>query len=181
VAASAPDFEVRNTAKYLLGHKSEAVHQTLSLPEVMLFLKQVPLYSSLRLDALCTITTHLTEHHTQPGEVIVHEGDYSDEFYLIVSGKVDIVKQYGETPWTITTLAAGDFFGDMAIFEHLPRVASAIAVDESVLLRLSAEHFRRVILQDPAITFVLFRELSARLRRFEEDHAPALAQVPEPV
>jgi CRP-like cAMP-binding protein len=52
-------------------------------------------------------------------------------------------------------------------------VASAVSGVESMLLRLSAEHFRRMILQDPAIAFVLFRELSARLRRFEED--PTLA------
>jgi hypothetical protein len=178
-AAVGADPEVRNTAKQLLGHKIEALHQTLTLPEVMLFLKQVPLYSSLRLDQLYTITAHLIEYHTQPGEVIVHEGDYSSEFYVIVSGKVDIVKQYGGTPVILTTLSAGDFFGEMAIFEHLPRVASVVSVDESVLLRLNAEHFRRIILQDPAIAFALFRELSSRVRRFDAHHAPAIDQAPE--
>jgi CRP-like cAMP-binding protein len=54
----------------------------------------------------------------------------------------------------------------MAIFEQLPRVASVVATAESVLLVLSAAHFRRIILQDPAISFGIFRELSARLRRF---------------
>jgi CRP-like cAMP-binding protein len=100
----------------------------------------------------------------------VHEGEHSDEFYLIVAGKVEIVKGYGETTATLATLSAGDFFGEMAIFEQLPRVASAIAVEESVLLVLSALHFRRLIMQNPAISFGLFRELSARLRRFQDEH-----------
>ena len=78
-----------------------------------------------------------------------------------------------------SALGAGDCFGEMAIFEHLPRVASVVAVEESVLLRLSAEHFRRIIEQDPAIAFALFRVLSARLHRFEEDYGRAIAQAPE--
>jgi len=179
LATSGIDLEVCNTAQHILGHQTEAGHQTLSQPEVMLFLKQVPLYGSLRLDQLSTIATSMTEYHTQPGEVIVHEGDYGDEFYLIVSGKAEVVKQHGETPLIIATLSVGDFFGDMAIFEHLPRVASVVAVAESVLLRLSAEHFRRIIVQDPAIAFALFRELSSRLHHFEEDYGQAIAQAPE--
>jgi hypothetical protein len=179
VAASSADLEVRNMAQLLLGHKIEALHQALSLPEAMLFLKQVPLYSSLSLDQLYTITTHLTECRTQPGDVIFHEGDASSEFYLIVSGKVDIVKQHGATPSIIATLSTGDFFGEMAIFERLPRVASAISSEEGVLLRLSAEHFRRIILQDPAIAFALFRELSSRLRHFDDHYVHIKDQDPE--
>jgi len=175
LAASATDLEVRTTAEQVLEHQREARQQTLSRPEVMLFLKQVPLYSSLHLDQLSTIVTYLTEYHAQSGEVIVHEGDDSDECYLIVSGKVEVVKQHGETPLVLNTLSAGDFFGEMAIFEHLPRVASVVAVAESVLLRLSAEHFRRIIVQDPAIAFALFRAITVRLRQFEEDYGQAIA------
>jgi HEAT repeat protein len=173
-ATAAAELEVRNTAQQLLGHKVDSLYQTLSLPDVMVFLKQVPLYSSLRLDQLYIMAAHLTEYHAQPGTVIVHEGDNDDEFYLILSGQVDIVKQHGASPLHITTLSAGDFFGDMAIFEHRPRVASVISLAESVLLRLSAGRFRSLILQDPAIAFALFRELSARLRRFEVEHGEAL-------
>jgi HEAT repeat protein len=165
-AASATDPQVQQTARQLLGHKVDQLHQTLSLTDVMLFLKRVPLYSSLSLEQIYTIASYLTERDACPGETIVHEGEHSDEFYLIVTGKVDIVKAYGETTATLATLSVGDFFGEMAIFEQLPRVASVVAAEESVLLVLSAAHFRRIILQDPAISFGIFRELSARLRRF---------------
>jgi CRP-like cAMP-binding protein len=164
-AESATDAQIQETARRLLGYEVAQLHQTLSLTEVMLFLKRVPLYSSLSLEQIYTIAIHLTERDVGPGETIVYEGEHSDEFYLIVTGKVDIVKAYGESTATLATLSAGDFFGEMAIFEQLPRVASVVAVERNVLLVLSAAHFRRIILQDPSISFGILRELSARLRR----------------
>jgi hypothetical protein len=169
LATFAADTHIQHTAQQLLGYKVVQQYQHLSLPDVMLFLKRIPLYNSLSLEQIHTMARHLTEQVAWPGKTIVHEGEHSDEFYLIVTGKVEIVKSYGETTATLATLSAGDFFGEMAIFEQLPRVASAIAVEESVLLVLSALHFRRLIMQNPAISFGLFRELSARLRHFQGD------------
>jgi hypothetical protein len=169
LATSAADPHIQRTAQQLLGYQMEQPYQHLSLTDVMLFLKRIPLYNSLSLEQIHTIARHLTEQVAWPGQTIVHEGEHSDEFYLIVTGQVDIVKGYGETIATLATLSAGDFFGEMAIFEQLPRVASAIAVAESVLLVLSASHFRRLIMQNPAISFGLFRELSARLRHFQDE------------
>jgi len=175
LAASAAPAEVRNTAGWLLGREVEQPHQHLSLTEVMLFLKRIPLYSSMSLEQLYTITTHLTEREVQPGEVIFQEGDLSYELYLVVSGVVHIVKQRGETTYTIATDVAGDYFGDMAIFENRPRSAGAVAAEAGILLVLSPERFRQIILQEPAISFEIFRELSARLRRFEQEMSAATA------
>jgi len=67
------------------------------------------------------------------------------------------------------TLEAGDFLGDMAIFEDRPRSADAVGAEPGLLLVLSPEHFRQIILQDPAISFAIFRVLCARIRRFDEE------------
>lgn len=174
LATTAPDADVRNTARRILGLTASEPHQSLSLTDVMLFLKRVPLYSSMTLDQLRTIAACLTEREMFPGETIFHQGDLSHELYLIVSGRVDIVQHYGVTPHTIATLGAGDFFGDMAIFEDRPRSADVVAAAHGILLVLSPEHFRQIILQDPAISFELFRALSARLRRFDEETMDAV-------
>lgn len=172
-AENSEDPDVRATARHLLGAKVDTRHRTLSLTEVMLFLKRVPLYSSLNLDQLHTITTHVTEHDMQAGEVIFREGDESYELYLIVSGSIEIHKKIGGVEQHLAALSAGDFFGDMAIFEHRPRSASAVATSAGVILVLRSEHFRQIILQEPAISFEIFRELSARLRRFDQEKATA--------
>ena len=156
-------------ARRVLGHQVEERYRHLSLTEAMLFLHRIPLYSSMALDQLYTITTNLVEYEMQAGEEIFHEGDLSYELYLIVSGRVDIVQQSSDTPQTIVTFSPGDFFGDMAIFENRPRSAGAVAAEAGVLLVLSPERFRSIILQEPAISFEIFRELCARLRRYDQE------------
>ena len=42
------------------------------------------------------------------------------------------------------------------------------AVESTVLLTLSPQHFRQIVLEDPAMSFEIFRTLSARIRRFDE-------------
>ena len=173
IAASEDDTVVSQTAKRLLGDEVEQLHQSLSLTEIMLFLKRIPLYNSMSLDQLNMISTNLIEHDVQREEVIFREDDPTYELYLIVAGNVKIVKQLEGEEHTLVTLAAGDFFGDMAIFENRPRSAGAVAVEDGVLLVLSPERFRHIILQEPAISFEIFRELSARLRRFDQDTSEA--------
>jgi HEAT repeat protein len=168
LATSAADDDIRHTAQRLLGKGGER-GDGLSLTDMMLFLKRVPLFSSMSLEQLRTITEYLTEYHVSPGEAIFREGDVSCELYLIVAGQVEIVQERGTTAHTLDVLSVGDFFGEMAIVENRPRSASAVAVERSVLLVLSPEHFRHVVLQEPAISFEIFRELSARIRRLDQE------------
>lgn len=165
----------RSAAQFLLEQEDAPLHRCLSLTETMLFLKRIPLYRSMSLDQLHTISRNLVEYDMQHGEVIFHEGDVSHDLYLIVSGKVKIVKQRDGVDQPLVTLSAGDYFGDMAIFEDRPRSAGAIAEADGVLLVLGPERFRDIILQEPAISFEIFRELSARLRRFDQDISEAAA------
>jgi CRP-like cAMP-binding protein len=57
----------------------------------------------------------------------------------------------------------------MAIFEDRPRSADAVGAEPGILLVLSPERFRQIVLQEPAISFEIFRVLSARIRRFDEE------------
>ena len=123
LADASTDSDVLNTVGHVLGMETFESHRALSLTDIMLFLKRNQLYSNMTLDQLRTIAAYMTERDMFPGEIIVREGDRSQELYLIVSGKVDIVKHFGATPHHLATLHAGDFFGDMAIFEDLPRSA----------------------------------------------------------
>src|SRR5262249_22867802 len=167
--ASAPeDSDVRETAQHLLGMAAAPARWSLSLTDILLFLKRIPLYSNLRLEQLHTVAAHLVERDVLPGEVIFREGALSHELYIIVAGKVEIVQQRANGLRTLVTLAVGDFFGDIALVGEQSRSASAIAVSPTVLMTLSPEHFRQIVLGDPAMSFEIFRALSARIRRFDE-------------
>jgi CRP-like cAMP-binding protein len=167
--ASAPaDSDVCETAQRLLEMATASTRWSLPLTDILLFLKRIPLYSSMHLEQLCTVAAHLVERDVLPGEVIFREGEFSHELYIIVAGKVEIVQQRANGPLALVTLAVGDFFGDIALVGDRPRSASAVAVEPTVLLTLSPEHFRQMVLEDPAMSFEIFRALSARIRRFDE-------------
>ncbi len=161
----AEDADVREIAQQLLG--LAAAEPGLALTDILLFLKRVPLFSQMSLNQLRAIAGQLVERHFSSTETIFDEGDFSRDLYLILTGQVDIVQQRGDTLQTLVTLNDGDYFGDMAIFEERPRSAGAVAASDSRLLMLSPEGFRQTITQEPAISFEIFRELSARLRRID--------------
>jgi CRP/FNR family transcriptional regulator len=138
----------------------------------MLFLKRVSIFSSMTLEQIRVLTSHLNEQHFLTGEVILREGDFSQELYILVSGQVRIAKDYGGPhERTLATLKQGDFFGEMAIFEGAPRSSTAVTEEEAELLVMSPEKFKQTIYQKPDMAFEIFRELSARLRRREEENA----------
>lgn len=144
----------------------------LSATDKMLFLRRVSLFSSMSVEQIRVLIQHLEEQHFLPGEVILREGDVGQELFMIAAGEVRVVKDYGRREErTLNTLKAGDFFGEMAIFESAPRSATVVATAESELLTLNADKFKQTIYQKPDMAFEIFRELSARLRKREEETA----------
>ena len=149
----------------------------LSTTDKILFLRRSSLFAEMSLEQIRVLTSHLEEQYFLPGEVIMYEGEFSQELYILMSGRVRIAKDYGGPhERTLAVLTQGDFFGDMAIFENAPRSATAVAEEESELLALSPEKFKQTIYQKPEMVFEIFRELSARLRRREEHAAGARLQ-----
>jgi len=149
----------------------------LSTTDKMLFLRRVSLFAAMSLEQIRVLASHLEEQHFLPGEVIIYEGEFSQELYLLMSGRVRIAKDYGGPhECTLAVLTQGDFFGDMAIFESAPRSATAVTEEEAELLVLSPEKFKQTIYQKPDMAFEIFRELSARLRRREEQAVGAQPQ-----
>lgn len=142
----------------------------LSTTDRMLFLRRVSIFRSMSLEQLRVLSSHLEEQHFLSNEVIFNEGDFSQELYIVVTGKVRAVKGYKEArAHTVALFEAGDFFGEMASFEGAPRSATMLTAAETELLVLAPDKFKQTIYQKPDMAFAIFRELSARLRRREEE------------
>jgi CRP-like cAMP-binding protein len=66
----------------------------------------------------------------QAGEMIFSEFEPGDAFYMIQSGRVELVKIIGDVERTLDILRPPEMFGEMAILENSPRSASAIALED---------------------------------------------------
>lgn len=106
----------------------------------------------------------------QAGEMIFSEFEPGNTFYLIQSGRVQLVKIEGDVARTLDVLQPADMFGEMAILDNIPRSATAIALDTVQALEFSAQNFEILMLGNPQIALKLLRKFSRRFydskRRF---------------
>jgi CRP/FNR family cyclic AMP-dependent transcriptional regulator len=106
----------------------------------------------------------------QKGDVIFCEYEPGDTFYLIQSGRVQIVKIMGDIEKIIDILQPGEVFGEMAILEEAPRSASAIALDQVKALEFNQENFEVLMQGNPQIALKLLKLFTKRIydqkRRF---------------
>ena len=102
--------------------------------------------------------------HFPKGAVLFNEGDEGEDMYIIQSGKVAIKKRvpHGET--TLAVLEKGDFFGEMALLERIPRTAGAEMVEDGDLIVIGSEIFGDMVKGNPEIAVRMLRKYSLRLR-----------------
>ncbi|MBM4145346.1 MAG: cyclic nucleotide-binding domain-containing protein [Nitrospira sp.] len=103
------------------------------------------------------------------GEFIFKEGDEGDRMYVIQSGRVRITKKTPSGDITIATLGSGEIFGEMALFDRLPRSATAGALDEARILSIDKKKLFQTIDRDPTLVFKTLESMSRRIRRLDEE------------
>src|SRR5215212_6802587 len=137
--------------------------------EIANFLRSIPLFSKLD-DAELQRFAELTREKNYPkGSVILFEDDPGDSLYIVREGRVKVVL-VGEDGREVIlgVLSVGDHFGELSLIDDRPRSAHVIAMEESHLLVLHREDFRRRVESSPAVAWSLLTELSRRLRRADE-------------
>ena len=131
-----------------------------SATEYFIFLRRVPLFKGMTGIQLGQLAAQLDFARFRAGEVIFAEGEPSQCFYIIRSGRVRIVNAYGKPDEeTLATLGETDFFGDMGLLESKPHGATAIADKATEILSLSADTFQHLLRHHPSMVFALGREL----------------------
>ena len=109
------------------------------------------------------------------GEVIFQEGDESREMFIIRDGQVSICKRIGNEEVVLARRGRGEFFGEMALLESLPRMGTARAVGHVRLLVLHSGGFLQKVRRDPAFAFELLQRLSGRFRLLNEQVSSFMA------
>lgn len=120
-----------------------------------------------RVASICQVVTY------QAQEIIVHEGDPSDDLYVIHQGSVEIVLSKNRVtaeslaapgPKAIVTLGQGQVFGEMALIDRGPRSASVrCTTGNAQLYRIRRNDFERLCEQDTGIGYRVMRNIAADL------------------
>ena len=156
------------------------------------FLKSLVLFQDLRDRDLGVLSQALHSRTYHAGEVVFMEGDIGRALFILESGRIELTKRGSDgEPQLIATLGPGDYFGEMALLEQRPRLASAVAVEQTGVYMLYKAKLESLYVEAPrlalAITLHLAQVLSARLRTATErlvisapqhPHATAVPRTP---
>ena len=98
------------------------------------------------------------------GETIFAQGDLGTEMFIILEGEVHIIKHINNESHVLSKLEKGDFFGEMALLESVPRTADAVAHTEVKALVINGARFDEMLRKNPEIAVRIIRKYSKRLR-----------------
>ena len=105
------------------------------------------------------------------GEAIFKEGDKGEVMYVIQTGKVRIVRDSPSGELTLGILEGGEIFGEMAIFDRLPRSATVVASGDARILTVDRKKLFPTISKDPTLLFKILETMSQRIRRLDDEIA----------
>ena len=133
------------------------------------FLATVPLFNGLDRIELERFAEVTREKSYPKGSVILFEDDPGDSLFVVRDGRVKVVL-IGEDGREVIlgVLGVGEYFGELSLIDDRPRSAHVIAMEDSNLLVLRREDFRKRVESSPSVAWSLLTELSRRLRRADD-------------
>ncbi len=133
-------------------------------------LKVIPLFANVAEEKLESLRPALKVQKLGAGEVVVREGDAADKLYVLVSGEVQVVKNYLEPgAQTVDILPPGAHFGEMALVGSAAlRSATVVTSEDSHFVTLERDAFRSILSDHPDIAIAMLEETFRRLRQANE-------------
>jgi MFS family permease len=124
--------------------------------EVRAKLARVPIFSGLSPAALERAERRSSVIKIAPGQVIIHQGDEADRFYVIVDGTMDVTQTSTDgAPTVLRTMGDGEVFGEIGLLTRVPRTATVTAVTPGTLLALDKADFLELVAASSGLTFPL--------------------------
>ncbi|HVB75706.1 MAG TPA: Crp/Fnr family transcriptional regulator [Ktedonobacteraceae bacterium] len=133
------------------------------------YLKQVSLFADLADEDIHELMSSAKRRPFRSGEVIFHRDDPGQVLYMIKEGKVKIciISPDGQEI-SLAVLGKGEYFGEFALLDGLPRSADAIALEKVECYTLQRSDFHNAIMKTPKIAIQVLEALTRRLRNTDQ-------------
>ncbi len=128
--------------------------------EKVIILGSVDIFKETQKETLAQVADIVEEVSLDKGSVIFEEGDHGDYMCIIARGSVRIHKGVEE----ICVLKDREFFGELAVLDPEPRMATATTASETVLFKIHQSALLELMSADGQVTRGILKELSKRLR-----------------
>jgi len=134
------------------------------------FLSTIPIFQRLSSPDQEVLITLWHKRLLNKGEVLFRRGETGNSMFVIERGAIDITvpirNQAEET--RVSVLHVGQFFGELSLFDGLPRTATATALENCELLEMQREDFINFLKQRSEVAIAMVSEIGKRLRATDE-------------
>jgi CRP/FNR family transcriptional regulator, cyclic AMP receptor protein len=132
-------------------------------------LRETPLFESLSEEDARALRSGIIDVHLDRGERLFLEGDSGDKLYIILTGKIKLTKAAPDGRENLLSVhGPGEMFGELSLFDPIPRTSSATAVTSARLAGLAHDDLRTWLSSRPEVAVHLLQALAQRLRRINE-------------
>ena len=152
--------------------EEQAMVAALSLPDIILRLKSIEIFEGLSVGELAAVASATEEAAFEDKEIVIRQGDPGDTLYLVIDGEVAVIKaQEDNSEIELDRIESGDYFGEMALFEQIPRTATIRTVKPCRMLLLHKQQFDEMVREYPQIALEICKVLSSRIRKLHQKMA----------
>ena len=134
-------------------------------------IRNIPLFASLTEANRENLANLLRRKSLEKHEILFREGDEGTVFYIILQGRIKISVSRKLENVTLAILGPGEFLGEMALLDGLPRSADATAIEKSQLYALSRKDFLSFLVSNENAVRGILYSLSTRLRKTDNQLA----------
>ena len=129
-------------------------------------LREAPLFVALDAEAAAALRASMIERRVAKGDAVFVEGEQGDRLYVILSGKIKLGHHSVDGRESLLgVLGPGQMFGELSLFDPVPRTSTATAVTDAVLLGLGHDALQPWLTGRPEVASALLQALAQRLRR----------------
>lgn len=141
---------------------------TCQLDDNLKWLRLTHEFSSIPLERLRVYALMCGRRSFRRGEFVFQQGQPDDKGYILVSGKVQMVRQYENHSVIVHDLEPGAFFGGLALFAKIRRLFGARAATDVEVLYIERETFRKIFHQFPEVSEKILEVMIRRIVLMEE-------------
>src|SRR5437867_1375190 len=131
-------------------------------------LSHIALFESLTDQDLSALSQRVETVIYESGEVVFRQGDEGSSLFVVEEGAVEISYGEGRARVVLASLYAGQYFGELSLFDGSPRSATATASKRSRLIRLDRDDLVDFVNKNPNAALRIIAEMSERLRQTNE-------------
>jgi CRP/FNR family transcriptional regulator, cyclic AMP receptor protein len=132
-------------------------------------LSEAPLFETLSEEDAQALRSKVLVVKLDRGERLFSEGDKGDRLYIILTGKIKLTKAAPDGRENLLSVhGPGEMFGELSLFDPIPRTSSATAITQAELAGLAHDAMRAFLATRPEVSMHLLQALAQRLRRINE-------------